>query len=197
MPAEVEPQQLAPLDDAWLVVIDPQRIFADPGSDWGSAMFEHALGPIWDLATAFGRDQTLLTRWLPGEQVGSWRTYFARWPFADRPGNDAVFDLVDGVGGLTSRPRVEASTFGKWDELRPVTGPAPTLVLAGVATDCCVISTALPAADAGASIVVAADACAGSTREGHDAALHIMGLYAPQIVVSDSAAVAAARPHHH
>ena len=73
------------------------------------------------------------------------------------------------------------------------TGETPTLVLAGVSTDCCVISTALPAADAGVRVVVAADACAGSSEENHAAAVQVMGLYDPQIVVSDSQAVLAAR----
>ena len=177
--------------DPWLVVIDPQRIFADPASDWGSPMFADSLGPVRELADAFGRERTLLTRWLPGGHTGSWKAYFRRWPFADRPATDTVYDLVEGMPGLTARPPVEASTFGKWDRLREVTGETPTLVLAGVATDCCVISTALPAADAGAHVIVAADACAGSDRRSHDAALHVMGLYAPQIVVTDSARVLA------
>lgn len=30
----------------WLVVIDPQRIFADSASDWGSPMWPDALGVI-------------------------------------------------------------------------------------------------------------------------------------------------------
>ena len=45
--------QLPPLDDAWLVVIDPQRIFADPTSEWGSPMFEAALPQIKALRSGF------------------------------------------------------------------------------------------------------------------------------------------------
>lgn len=66
-------------------------------------------------------------------------------------------------------------------------------MLTGVATDCCVISTALAAADAGAHVTVVADACAGSTAENQAAALQVMGLYPPQITISDSAAVRAER----
>ena len=51
------------------------------------------------------------------------------------------------------------------------------------------ISTALAAADAGAHVTIAADACAGSTAENHAAAIRIMGLYPPQITVSDTARV--------
>ena len=51
----------------------------------------------------------------------------------------------------------------------------------------------LAAADAGARVTIAADACAGSTAENHAAALHVMGLYPPQITVSDTETVLAGR----
>lgn len=183
------------LDDAWLVVIDPQRIFADSDSDWGSPMFGDALGQIKSLRSAFGADRTIVTRWLPGtERSGSWGPYFERWSFADRPDTDPVFDLVSPANGWSSRGTVDVSTFGKWGEgLTRITGETPTLVLAGVSTDCCVISTALPAADAGATVVVASDACAGSSEDNHAAALQVMGLYAPQIEVVTSAEVIGSR----
>lgn len=186
---------LPDLDDAWLVVIDPQRIFADPSSEWVSPMFDPALPQIKALRSGFGAGRTILTRWVPGtERVGSWGPYFERWPFADRSATDPVFDLVTPAAGWSSRRTLDVSTFGKWGEgLTRITGPAPTLVLVGVSTDCCVISTALPAVDAGATVVVAADACAGSSEHHHAAALQVMGLYAPQIVVTDAAAVLAAR----
>ena len=59
-----------------------------------------------------------------------------------------------------------------------------SLVLAGVSTDCCVVSTALAAADAGATITVVTDACAGSTPETHRAALDVRALYPPQITLA-------------
>jgi nicotinamidase-related amidase len=58
-----------------------------------------------------------------------------------------------------------------------VVGNGP-LTVVGVATDCCVISTVLPAADAGVPVRVVTDACAGSTDDDHDRALRIMSLYA-------------------
>lgn len=83
-----------------------------------------------------------------------------------------------------SAHRVDEPTFGKWGEqLRAITGDAPTLVLAGVSTDCCVIATALAAADAGARVHVVASACAGSDAVNHQRALDIMRLFAPQITV--------------
>jgi len=63
---------------------------------------------------------------------------------------------------------LDATTFGKWGpELAAAVGAGP-LVLAGVSTDCCVLSTALAAADAGMAVQVVADACAGVTDESHE-----------------------------
>jgi nicotinamidase-related amidase len=63
-------------------------------------------------------------------------------------------------------------------------GPVGRLVLAGVSTDCCVLSTALAAADAGVEVVVVADACAGADDDSHAKALYVMDLYRPLIRVT-------------
>ncbi|MEO5662176.1 MAG: cysteine hydrolase, partial [Nocardioides sp.] len=61
--------------DAWLVVIDPQRIFAAPDSPWGSPMFAAILDPVRRLAAAAG-DRTVVTRWVaPDPAQGSWAAY--------------------------------------------------------------------------------------------------------------------------
>lgn len=177
--------------EAWLVVIDPQRIFADPASEWCAPRFGQIVEPVQRLADAAG-GRTLVTRWLPGSnRTGSWADYFRTWPFADRPDTDACFDLVDSARALTRRPTIDVGTFGKWAGLEPVVGATPHLVLTGVATDCCVISTALAAADAGATVTVVGDACAGSSDENQAAALQVMGLYAPQITVTSTDALLA------
>lgn len=99
-----------------------------------------------------------------------------------------TLDLVPEARELTVRPTLDLPTFGKWGaELEAVIGGAP-VVLAGVSTDCCVISTALAGADAGARIAIAEDACAGSTGENHAAALHIMRLYPPELTIAGTAA---------
>ena len=181
--------------DSWLVIIDPQVIFASQDSDWGSPFFPAAYERIRELAAAFGPERVIVTRWLTtAERESSWGAYFEAWPFADVPADDRLYELIEGAAGLTANPIVDRPTFGKWsDELTAITGTTPHLVLAGVSTDCCVLSTALAAADAGAWVTVAADACAGSDQANHDAAMHVMGLYPPQIEIADTAGVLAAR----
>lgn len=174
--------------ESWLVVIDPQVIFASPDSAWGSPFFADAMANIRRLADAFG-ERVIVTRWLPtADRSTSWGDYFAAWPFADRPADDPLYALVPEAEGLSPHPTLDLPTFGKWGpELEAIVGRGGRIVLAGVATDCCVVSTALAAADAGAHVTLAADACAGSTAENHAAALQVMSLYPPQITISDTA----------
>ncbi|WP_334152239.1 cysteine hydrolase family protein [Microbacterium sp.] len=177
-----------------MVVIDPQAIFASPDSAWASPFFAEAIPRISALAACFG-ERVLVTRWMPtADRSTSWGEYFAAWPFADQPPTDPLFDLVPEAAELSQHPTLDLPSFGKWGaEIEAVVGHGAHVVLAGVSTDCCVISTALAAADAGAHVTVAADACAGSSAENHAAALQVMGLYPPQITVSDTATVLAGR----
>lgn len=171
---------------SWLVVVDHQRVFADQASDWGSPMFADTVPVVADLAREHG-DRVITTRWVPAEgaeRIGSWVDYFAAWPFADRPAEDAMFDLVPSAVDLAAPHTLTRTTFGKWGpELVAITGPSPLITLVGVSTDCCVISTALAAADGGARVRVVAAGCAGSSPEAHEQALAVMRLYAPQIEV--------------
>ncbi len=175
-------------------MVDHQVIFADPGSEWAAPRFAETVEPVARLAAAFG-DRVILTRWVPpAAKTGSWGPYFERWPFADRPATDPVYDLVDSAVALGARHTVTEATFGKWGEqLQAITGPAPHLVLVGVATDCCVVATALPAADAGATVTVVSDASAASTDEGQVRALELMAGFGPQIVVRTADEVLASR----
>lgn len=180
------------MTDGWLVVIDPQNIFASPESQWGSPFFEEAMQNIRRLAARFG-ERVLVTRWMPtADRSTSWGEYFAAWPFADQPPTDRLFDLVPAAASLSVHPTLDLPTFGKWGgELEAIVGRGASVVLAGVSTDCCVLLTALAAADAGARLTVATDACAGSTAENHAAALHVMGLYPPQITLATTAEIVA------
>ncbi len=174
-----------PADDGWLVVIDPQTVFADPGaSPWGSPMWAATVPRIRELAAAHGPDRTIVTRFVADPGLGgSWGPYYEEWPFALVPGTDPLYAVVPGLAEVAAHV-VTAGTFGKWPVLRDLVGDDARLTLAGVATDCCVISTALPAADAGATVRVVAGACAGSTPGNHDRALAAMALFGPQITIA-------------
>lgn len=179
----------------WLVVVDPQVIFADPASGWSAPRWPQIVAPIRRLMAGFG-ERVVVTRYVPPtEKTGSWGPYFERWAFADVPADDPTYAIVPEIAELNPPHMVTEPTFGKWgDQLRALVGPTPHLVLAGVATDCCVISTALPAADAGARVTVVSDACAASGVAGHERALVLMNGFDPQIVVRSTDEVLADLP---
>jgi nicotinamidase-related amidase len=172
----------------WLVVVDMQRVFGDPDSPWTAPRFEEVRPRVRRLVEAFG-ERVVLTRFVaPQQPAGAWVGYYEQYPFALQPPDAPLYDLVDDPG--TARV-LTATTFGKWGpELAEVVGAGP-LTVAGVATDCCVVSTVLPAADAGVPVRVVADACAGSSDDDHGRALHLMGLYAPLVEVTTTDAVLA------
>ena len=178
--------------DPWLVAIDLQVIFADPASAWRTPEFARAAEATASLVPAFG-DRVLRTRFVaPEHPTGAWVDYYADWPFALVPPTDRLYDLVPPFAGLAG-PVVSATTFGKWGpDLAAVVGPEAPLVLTGVSTDCCVLSAALAAADAGRQVTVVADACAGLSETDHQRALDAMALYAPLIRIADVATLLAA-----
>ncbi|MEV6862406.1 cysteine hydrolase [Streptosporangium subroseum] len=172
-----------PRSAPWLAVIDMQKIFGEPGSQWFAPRFAETVGPIGKLVAAFG-PRVAFTRFVaPETPRGAWATYYAQWPFALRPPESEIYQLVDELAPVAG-PTLDATTFGKWTpELAARVGDGGRLLLAGVSTDCCVLSTALAAADAGVEVQIVADACAGVSDAAHQRALDVMRLYGPHIQV--------------
>ncbi|MFF3906605.1 cysteine hydrolase family protein [Streptomyces sp. NPDC001848] len=166
-----------------LAVIDMQRVFADPASPWAAPRFREAAQGVRRLLPAFGERVTFTRFVAPPQPRGAWRAYYEQWPFALQPPDAPLWRLTDDFAAL-ARHVVDATTFGKWTpEVARRVGPEGRLVLAGVSTDCCVLSTALAAADGGVEVLVVADACAGADDTAHDRALRLMDLYRPLIRV--------------
>ncbi len=178
----------------WLAVIDMQRVFAEPGSEWVTPRFAEIVGPVRTLVEAL-RPRVIFTRFVaPEVPAGAWCRYYAEWPFALQPPSARIYELVDEFA-TEPGPTLDATTFGKWGPEMSARVGAGTLVLAGVSTDCCVLSTAVAAADDGVAVQVVADACAGVTDESHAETLDILRLYSPLIeVVSLAEVVRAAGP---
>src|SRR5690625_4322820 len=152
-------------DRPWLLVVDPQRIFADPASDWASSVVPPAMTRSRRPATRGAPEPALGRRGHPpADRSAGWGDYFRAWPFADAPASRPLDEPVDEARELSAHPTIDEPTFGKWGpQLAEIVGPHPHLLLTGVSTDCCVITTALAAADAGARLSVVQDACAAST----------------------------------
>ena len=169
-----------------LVVVDMQQVFGDPASPWFTPRFADAEAVIAGMVPAF--DHVVFTRFIaPENPGGAWVPYYEQWPFALVPETDALYDLMPVFAG-SDHPVVTRTTFSKWgDELAALAGD--DIVLVGVSTDCCVLSTALAAADAGVHVTVVSDGCAGLSDLDHQRALDVMALYGPLIEVAVAAEV--------
>ncbi|GAA2272161.1 isochorismatase family protein [Nonomuraea roseoviolacea subsp. roseoviolacea] len=180
--------------EAWLAVIDMQHVFGERDSDWFAPRFAETIDPIRRLVRAFTPRVTFTRFVAPEHPAGAWADYYERWPFARQPAGSRMYALVDAFAA-DAGPTLDATTFGKWTpELAERVGGGGRLILAGVSTDCCVLSTALAAADAGVEVVVAADACAGADDASHVRALDLMRLYEPLIRVLTVSQILAGHP---
>lgn len=169
----------------WLVAVDLQRVFADPAGEWRAPRFAEVVGPVRALAAAHG-ERVVCTRFVaPAEPAGAWVDYYARYPWALLPPEAPEWEIVDDLADVAARAQpLTATTFGKWGgRLAGIVGAGARLTLAGVSTDCCVLATALAAADAGVAVRVVPEACAGADDTTHEQALAVMALYAPLIQV--------------
>lgn len=176
----------------WLVLVDLQPVFGDPGSPWATPGFDRVVETVVALAPAYG-ERVVCTRFVaPGEPQGSWADYYDAWPFALQPPEAQAYALDARVAGLAAvrggGPVVTCEGFDKWGpELDAVTDGAP-LVVAGVSTECCVLTTVLSAAAAGRRVTVLTDAVA-AVPELHAPAMAVLASFAPMVRLAASADV--------
>ncbi|MDN5856947.1 MAG: cysteine hydrolase [Actinomycetia bacterium] len=160
-----------------------QHIFGDTDSEWATPGFDEVVPRIRTLTEQFG-ERVVFTRFVAPERPdGAWVDYYRQWPFALQPADARAYAIVDELG-VGDRPIVSHPTFSKWGpELDAATQGSRDLVVTGVSTECCVLTTVLAAADAGAHVTVVRDAVAGPTPELCDASLAVMETYAPLVDV--------------
>ncbi len=170
--------------EPFLVAIDMQEIFSRPDSGWFTPRYADAASGICELLPLF-EDRTVFTRFVaPRDPNGAWAEYYRRWPFALLPDEDPLYALTPEFSGFR-RAAITMATFGKWGpELTAAMRGSREMLLTGVSTDCCVLSTALAAADCGVHVRVVADACAGVSERDHQRALDVMALFGPLVEIT-------------
>lgn len=175
-------------ENEWLLVIDMQRVFADPPSPWAAADFYTALPQVERLVEAY-RGRVVLTRYVAlTPPTGAWIPYFETYPAVLLPEHDPIWDLKVPAGeGVWVETR---TTFSKWDaQMATLVGPESRIAVCGVATECCVLGTVLGAVDQGRFVRVISDACAGGAPGGHDQTLAILAGFAPMVALATTDAV--------
>jgi nicotinamidase-related amidase len=171
-------------DGATLVVIDMQRVFRDDGQ-WQVPRYQEIVPVIGLLQQALGSG-TVFTRFVRDEaETGAWAAYYRRWDGMRFPSGSEAWDItLDVPGGATV---LDAPTFSKWGpELAALVPEGAEMVLTGVATDCCVLLTALGAVDAGRFVTVVSDACAAVSDEAQQQTLTLLELLSPMCEVVTS-----------
>ena len=174
-----------PPENEWLIVIDMQRVFADPPSPWAAPDFYKALAQVERLLPAY-RGRAVLTRYVPPKALtGAWMPYFEAFPSVLRPEDDPLWDLKLPAGeGVFVETR---TTFSKWDEpMAALIGPRNRIAVCGVATECCVLSTILGAVDHGRFVRLVSDACAPGSPQGDVQTLGILASFAPIVSVAST-----------
>jgi nicotinamidase-related amidase len=175
-----------------LVIIDMQEAFRAEGSAWQVVGYSEASAQVERLIEHL-QVEAIWTRFVRDpEEIGSWVDYYDHWSSFRVSEESEQWDLT-----LVPSPNdeiVTLPTFGKWGaEMVHHTIGAQSLVICGVATDCCVLSTVVAAVDAGKIVTLVADACAGATEEAHVQAISLMGMLSPMVnVVSTDQLIASA-----
>jgi nicotinamidase-related amidase len=193
---------LAPLGaDTVHVVVDMQRLFAEE-TGWRVPDLAALLPPIAKLIEhrpARALYARFITPASVGESKGAWQSYYRQWPQVIRDRLPAgMFDLVAPL----ARHATPQQQFDK-EGFSAFSGPAfagmlqdmgaSTLVVSGVETDVCVLSTALEAIERGFRVVVATDAVASSSAAGHRATLdHVLPRFEHMLDLAPSADIIAA-----
>ena len=147
-------------------------------------------------AVELSPSRTLFTRFIPpaspDEALGRWRKYYQAWEAATlRKLPPSQIELIDELQKfLPPAAQLDKSRYSAFagsslhNQLRAKN--VGTIIVSGVETDVCVLSTVLSAVDIGYRVVVLQDALCSSSDEGHDALMNIYRKrYSCQIEVID------------
>ena len=175
-----------------LVIIDMQNIFVDGAGAWEVVGYKEAEGLIEKIRADFP-GKTVVTKFVADpKELGIWSKYYDTYPSTRLPEDHQMWDLTIDLG--PGDTLISVPTFSKWgSELSEIVGQNNRIIMVGVATDCCVISTALGAIDAGREVIVIEDACAGTSRTNHSKTMEIMGLLGPMIRVISASEILGSR----
>lgn len=177
-------QPLGP--NALHLCIDMQRLFAEQ-TVWHTAALPSLIPPIRRIALA-RPGRSVFTRFVTpptaGDAPGTWARYYKRWSSVTLDRMPAeMLDLVPELADLVPPDRVvdkathSAFCTGEFADLVAKEKPE-ALIVTGVETDVCVLSTVLDAIDRGIHVVVVTDAVGGSVPAAHRATLeHVYPRY--------------------
>lgn len=172
-----------PLRNGRLAVIDMQVCFQEDTSQWHVPRYDEAAVNVQRLSAAFA-GRVMWTKFVrDSAEPGAWSDYYDRWSSFRVDENSRQWDLT--LDPLADDPVIALPTFSKWGSELATWAPfEDPLVVCGVATDCCVLSTVLGAVDAGRSTIVVTDACAALSDAAQEQTLQVLGLLSPMVTLA-------------
>lgn len=165
-----------------LVAIDMQHCFRDETSQWSVPRYDEIV-PVIDRLRKSLPGPAIFTKFVADPQeLGAWGSYYQRWKQMRLPEDDRGWDLT--MVAATGDHTFAKGTFSKWGpELADLIPAGAEMVLTGVATDCCILATALGAVDAGRHVTVVADGCAAVSDEAQAQTLALLEMLSPMCTV--------------
>ena len=173
------------MNDLFLFV-DFQKIFEK--GDWKVPEIKNTLTRAKiarDTVAKIRNITTIATRYLPPHGVclrnkdDAWFKYFKMYPNVP---NDPDHEMYQHIENISCDLSWESSGFSKWNHSSTYTSPF-NVFITGVSTECCVLSTALSAIDAGATVYIISDACAAGSKNDHNLGLNILSRFAPNVQI--------------
>lgn len=195
-----DPDQLATFLErpSMHLCVDMQRMFSEE-TPWRTPWSDD-VRPVIQKLVELHPARAVFTRLMPPAQAddapGAWADYYRQWhAFTLNEIDPALLDLTPEIARHASRARI----FDKAG-YSAFTSPGlhsflaeqriETLIVTGVETDVCVLSTVMSAVDLGFRVVLAKDALCSSTDETHDALLRLYARrFNLQVELSDSDAI--------
>lgn len=162
------------------LVVDMQEMFRSH-PDWGTEVLTRVIPPIRRLLEA-RPDNAYFSRFIPPQRAdhasGTWQRYYRRWASVTldnlAPGQVAIVRelrpwakrVADKVGySAMANPVLRQAAISHSDHC---------MILSGVETDVCVLSTVMEGVDAGLRVILATDALTSSSTACHERALAIL-----------------------
>ena len=163
-----------------LLVIDMQNVYTK-GQEWACEGVEAASASILRLLNSRMPDQVIFTRYLAAEHPeGVWKEYneMNAAVNADAWLNEMMPEFLPWV---KTHPVYTKSVYSSFaiPEVRDLAKHASRIVISGVVAECCVLSTALSAIDAGCKVIYLTDAVAGLNATSQKEAENILSYLSP------------------
>ena len=145
-----------------LLVIDMQNVYL-PDQPWACETVAHTKANILKLLEKHPKNQTIFTRYIAAEHpVGTWKTYNE----LNRKINEDPWmnELMDGIKEAAETYLIyDKSTYSSFQvpAIRQAAREADRIILTGVVSECCVLSTFFEGIDLGCKLIWLTDATSG------------------------------------